>query len=139
MKSSKSKKSLKNHRNPSKIHRNPSKIHRNPLKIRKSTKNIGSTWCNLFVKVLCHVKNGGQRKKSRKKIRKKSGKSEQIRKIQTNPENPIDFLFKNPLKIREKSTKSAKKSAGFLKIRKSRTLFWSEMPLALRMVLKQTL
>ena len=78
MKSSKSKKSLKNHRNPSKIHRNPSKIHRNPLKIRKSTKNIGSTWCNLFVKVLCHVKNGGQRKKSRKKIRK----------IRTNPENP---------------------------------------------------
>ncbi len=48
-----------------------------------------------------------------KKIRKKSGKSEQIRKIQTNPENPTDFLFKNPLKIREKSTKSAKKSADF--------------------------
>jgi hypothetical protein len=44
---------------------------------------------------------------------KKSGKSEQIRKIQTNPENPTDFLFKNPLKIREKSTKSAKKSADF--------------------------
>ena len=44
---------------------------------------------------------------------KKSGKSKQIRKIQTNPENPTDFLLKNPPKIREKSTKSAKESTDF--------------------------